>query len=145
MADLISVTGRVATPPRSIERREGAALTTFRLATSQSRFDDKTGRWVDGGTNFYTVNAWRGLAETVARSLAKGEQIVLRGKLELRSWRDDHGTDRIDPTIHADSIGHDLRRGSTVLTPLPRPSDDASVTAQVPQQWADGEPLDVPF
>ena len=147
MADLIAVTGRVATEPRRVERGEGAALVTFRLATSDARFDEKTRSWVDREPNFYTVNAWGPLAANAEQSLATGQQVLVRGRLERRGWTDANGGKRIDPTIQADGIGHDLRRGTTVLTAVPsRARDGVEARAEAEPAWAPpGESVDLPF
>lgn len=121
----------------------------FRLVTNRRRYDDKTGQWVDAGTNYFTVKAWRGLADSVQHSLRKGEPVVVVGRLDLQTWRDDKGQDRLDATIHADSIGHDLSRGTAVFTssggaPMDKRSEPA---ARELESWApaDGEPVDLPF
>lgn len=115
MSDHITVTGRVATAPKRIGRGEGPTLVTFRLASNDSRFDSASGKWVESGTNWYSINAWRSLGDNVDQSLQVGEQVVVRGRLDLRTWRDDNGKDRVEPTIQADALGHDLRRGVTRL------------------------------
>lgn len=126
MTDHISATGRVATAPRRIEVGDSGSFVSFRLATSNSRYDEKAGRWIDLGTNWYSVKAWRGLGDNAVGSLKVGEQVVVRGKLEQRTWRDEAGVERLDVTITADALGHDLRRGTTVLTPSAGPSGGSS-------------------
>mgnify|MGYP001330024972 CR=1 FL=1 len=51
MSDHITVTGLIATAPRHIVTSEGLAITSFRLASSQRRFDRGRSEWVDGETN----------------------------------------------------------------------------------------------
>src|SRR5665213_575590 len=69
MSDIITLTGIVATLPKAITTGEGLAITSFRLASSQRRFDRAQERWVDGDTNWYTVTAFRQLATNSAVSL----------------------------------------------------------------------------
>ncbi|BDI23234.1 single-stranded DNA-binding protein [Herbiconiux sp. L3-i23] len=126
MTDHISATGRVATAPRRIEVGDSGSFVSFRMATNSSRYDEKAGRWVDLGTNWYSVKAWRGLGDNAMDSLKVGEQIVVRGRLEQRTWRDDAGAERLDVTITADALGHDLRRGTTVLSPTSTSSGGSS-------------------
>lgn len=115
MSDTITVTGLVATTPRHIVTAEGLAIVSFRLASSQRRFDRSTSSWVDGDTNWYTVSAFRGLAENAAESISKGHRVIVTGRLRIRDWEN---TDRSGTTveIEADQIGHDMTWGTSVFT-----------------------------
>jgi single-strand DNA-binding protein len=118
MQERITVMGRVAGEPQR-NTKEGSGSdgpVTFRFATRDSRFDEATRAWVESETNWYTVKAWRTLGENVLESVAKGQPLIIRGRLQLDSWTDASGRERITPTIHADSIGHDLRRGVSTFT-----------------------------
>lgn len=115
MSDLISVTGVVATPPRHLVTREGLPITTFRLASTQRRYDRGEGKWVDGETNWFTVTSFRQLATNVVGSIEKGQRVVVAGRLRVREWQNDEkrGT---SVEIDADSLGHDLSWGTAVFT-----------------------------
>lgn len=112
MTDYMSVTGVVATEPRSIVTSEGLAICSFRLASPQRHFSKIDNSWVDGETNWYTVSSFRQLAEHAVASLRKGERVVVRGRLKLRQWeRDDKSG--LSAEIEAESLGHDLRWGTS--------------------------------
>jgi single-strand DNA-binding protein len=116
-------------------------ITSFRLAASQRRFDRTKNQWIDGDTNWYTVTAFRQLAINVAGSVAKGERIVVSGKLRVRDW-DNGERAGTSVEIEADSIGHDLTWGSSVFTRtvLVRevdPADDESSNADESETEAD--------
>jgi single-strand DNA-binding protein len=115
MSDLITLTGLVATTPRHITTSEGLAITSFRLASSQRRYDRTQQRWVDGETNWYTVSAFRNLAQNSATSVSKGDRVIVTGRLRIRDWEN---TDRSGTTVEveADSVGHDLVWGTAVYT-----------------------------
>ena len=81
MTETISLTGVVATNPRHITTTEGLNITSFRLASSQRRFDRSKNSWVDMGTNWYTVTAFRQLASNLASCLTKGDRVVAAGRL----------------------------------------------------------------
>lgn len=115
MTDHISITGLIATEPRNIVTSEGLAICSFRVASPQRHFNRSQNTWIDGETNWYTVSAFRQLAEHAATSLHKGERIVVRGKLKLRQWERDEKTG-LSAEIEADSLGHDLRWGSAQFT-----------------------------
>jgi single-strand DNA-binding protein len=111
MSDIITLTGVVATPPRSLTTSEGLAITSFRLASSQRRFDRAQEKWVEGDTNWYTITTFRQLAANSAISVKKGERIVVTGRVRIRDWSNGEkaGTS-VD--IEADAVGHDLSWGT---------------------------------
>lgn len=115
MYDNITVTGNVAGPPEFKITPGGLAVVNFRLASAQRRLDRKTGTWVDDGTNWYNVSAFRGLAEHIAASVTKGEPLVVTGRLRLRAW-ESGGKKGISIDIDAETVGHDLRWGTTTYT-----------------------------
>jgi single-strand DNA-binding protein len=111
MTDSITVTGLVATPPRHIVTSEGLPITSFRLASTQRRFDRSNQRWIDGETNWYTITAFRQLAINSASSVGKGDRVVLSGRLRIREWENaDRSGTNIE--IEADALGHDLLWGT---------------------------------
>lgn len=115
MTDSITLTGLVATAPRHIVTSEGLPITSFRLASTQRRFDRSKERWIDGETNWYTVTAFRQLAINAAGSVGKGDRILVTGRLRIREWENGERTGtNID--VEADAIGHDLSWGSSVFT-----------------------------
>ena len=115
MTDHISITGVIATQPRSIVTSEGLAICSFRVASPQRHFSKSDNQWVEGETNWFTVSAFRQLAEHATSSLHKGERIVVRGRLKLRQWEREEKTG-VSVEIEADALGHDLRWGSSSFT-----------------------------
>ena len=115
MADIITVSGLVATTPRHIVTAEGLPITSFRLACSHRRFDRTTMKWVDGETNWYTVTSFKTLAINTAGSIQKGERVLVTGKLLIRDW--DNG-ERAGTSVEleAEAIGHDLNWGNSTFT-----------------------------
>jgi single-strand DNA-binding protein len=115
MSDTITVTGLVATAPRHILTSEGLSITSFRLASTQRRFDRSQERWVDADTNWYTITSFRQLALNSSVSVEKGQRVLVAGRLKIREW--DNG-ERVGTTIEieADAIGHDLSWGNSKFT-----------------------------
>lgn len=107
MFDTITLTGVIGTEPKPTVSAAGHPILTFRLATSQSRFDRATNRWVELATNWYSVSAYRQLAINSRQSLRKGEHVVVVGRLRLKGWTNgERSGTAVD--VDADSIGHDL-------------------------------------
>lgn len=128
MTDIITLTGLVATEPRHITTTEGLPITTFRLASTQRRFDRSQERWIDGDTNWYTIAAFRHLAVNSSGSLKKGERVVVTGRLRIRDWT---SGERVGTSIEveADAIGHDISWGTSVFT---RSISNAATSATEP-------------
>ncbi|RFA08779.1 hypothetical protein B7R54_05720 [Subtercola boreus] len=114
MPDTITLTGVIATTPRHITTTEGLEITSFRLASSQRRFDRQQNSWVDMGTNWYTVTAFRQLASNLAASVAKGDRVVAAGRLRIREWENAEKSG-MTVEIEAESVGHDLGWGTTTF------------------------------
>lgn len=115
MSDTITITGNVATDPDHKRTNGGIAITTFRVASGQRRFDRTANAWVETGTNWYSVSAFRGLAEHAHASLRRGDRVILTGRLRIRDW--DNGTKQGTAIeIDADAIGHDLLWGTSTFT-----------------------------
>ncbi|TFC15226.1 single-stranded DNA-binding protein [Cryobacterium algoritolerans] len=134
MSDIITVTGIVATTPRHLVTSTGLAITSFRLAAGQRRFDRAKQSWVDAETNWYTVSTFRQLAHNVVRSVRRGEHVVVAGRLRIRDW---HNSDKNGTAIEieADSVGHDLAWCSTICQRV------APVPGRMPEEPVDGAEL----
>ena len=115
MPDAITLTGLVATPPRHLVTSEGLPITSFRLASTQRRFDRPQQKWIDGETNWYTITAFRQLALNSNASVEKGQRILVTGRLKIRDWENGERTGTT-VEIEAESIGHDLAWGTAAFT-----------------------------
>jgi single-strand DNA-binding protein len=121
MSDTITITGLIATTPRHIVTSEGLPITSFRLASSQRRFDKATLKWVESSTNWYTVSAYKQLAINCVPSLSKGDRIIVSGRLRVRDWATDDRTGT-NVEIEAELIGHDLFWATAVATRIVMPT-----------------------
>jgi single-strand DNA-binding protein len=115
MSDIITLTGIVGTEPRALTTQEGLAITSFRLASTQRRFDRASDKWIDGDTNWYTITTFRQLATNAAVSVKKGERILVTGRLRIRNW-EAGGKTGVNIDIEADSLGHDLVWGTAAFS-----------------------------
>jgi single-strand DNA-binding protein len=113
-------------------RNNSAPVASFRLASTPR--ERRGTEWADGTTTWLTVKAFYALAEHLAASVKKGDPVVVVGKLRTVTWEKDGVTQsRIE--LVADTVGHDLRRGSAVFSRSARsngregadPSDTAGV------------------
>ncbi|MBT2513596.1 single-stranded DNA-binding protein [Arthrobacter sp. ISL-30] len=115
MSDIITVRGFVASEIRSSTTPGGTSTASFRLGSTERRFDRNTSTWVDGNTNWFTIQSFRHLAGHVACSLKKGQRVIVVGKLKLRQWEHEGKIYHV-AEIDAESIGHDLMWGTANFT-----------------------------
>jgi single-strand DNA-binding protein len=113
--ETLHIAGLVATTPRHLVTQDGLPITSFRLASSQRRFDRSQSKWIDGETNWYTITAFRQLAINLAQSLSKGDRITVNGRLRVRDW-DNGERAGTSVEIEATSVGHDLSWGTSQFT-----------------------------
>lgn len=113
--DRVSVTGVVASTPKHIVTAEGLHITSFRLASNSRRYDRASQSWVDADTNWFTVTAFRQLANNISTSVGKGERVAVQGKLRVRTWTNGEKSG-VQVEIEADSVGHDLTWGTSLFT-----------------------------
>ncbi|MFJ6215279.1 single-stranded DNA-binding protein [Streptomyces sp. NPDC092296] len=111
---LVTIVGNAATDVRYSTTAAGVPLASFRLASTERRFDRQRGAWVDGETSFVTVWAWRWMAENVVSSVGKGDPLVVTGKLRVRD-REQDGKRVVTVDIDAWALGHDLARGTSAF------------------------------
>lgn len=71
----------------------------------------RDGDWVELNTMWFRVTCWRQMAVHVRDSLGKGDAVVVKGKLRLDRWTDEHGQERQEFSIKADWVGPSLKRG----------------------------------
>ena len=86
-------------------------LAEIRMGHTPRRLNRTTGEWEDGETSYYSVKCWRRLAVNVKGSLRKGDMILVKGKVVMRTWVDDQQRNRTQMQVEADSVGHDLAFG----------------------------------
>lgn len=115
MTDMMTTTGLIATELRHVVTREGLAITSFRLAAGQRKYNRSKQTWEYGETNWYTVSAFRQLATNLAGSLAKGDRVLVTGRMHIRAWENAERSGTVIE-IDADSVGHDLNWGTAHFT-----------------------------
>lgn len=117
MTDILTLTGLVATPPKHLKTQTGLAITSFRLASNQRRWDRTKQEWVAIDTNWYTITAFRQLANNVILSVSKGQRVVVTGRLRIRDWsNEEKHTTGTTIEVDAEAIGHDLSWGTALFT-----------------------------
>lgn len=84
----VMIIGRLGADPEMRYTPQGSAVTTFRVASGRQRKDG------DGGTieetEWFSVVAWNKLGEICNQYLQKGSRVYVEGRLQTRSWDDQH-------------------------------------------------------
>ena len=107
---LVTVAGNVAAEPRMRVTAAGVRVASFRLASTERRYNKELQAWRDGDTVYYTVTCWRSMAENAAESVQKGQPMIVHGRLRVSSYEKD-GQTRTSVEIEARSLGHDITLG----------------------------------
>lgn len=114
MSDTILIRGFTASDPALGTLPNGVPVVNFRLA-STPRWQDATGTWKEGTTNWYTVKAYRRLAQNIATSIEKGQPLVVSGRQRISRWNREDGTQGTTVEVDALGIGHDLNYGTSTF------------------------------
>ena len=143
MSNHITVIGTVATAPQEIGAGSQTSFCTFRLACNERRYDREKNEWVDGPTNWVTVNAFRSLGAHAKDSFAIGDRVIATGRLRVRRWeRDDKTGTAVE--IEADALGHDLRWGVSKFQKLSGAAKSQPGAAAALDEPVDTSPSSVP-
>jgi single-strand DNA-binding protein len=113
---MVTLVGHVATEPTLRMTTGGARVTSFRLASTERRFDKGINAWRDAHTTFFTVTTWRTTAENVRDSVSKGQPVVVHGRLRDSSYEAKDGQWRTVLEVEAFALGHDMSRGVSEFT-----------------------------
>lgn len=107
------VTGNVGSEVTLKEYREGATYASFRLACTPRLW--RAGQWSDDETTWMGVVCSKALALNVKSSISKGDPVIAVGRLRTESWTDPQGVRQERLKLEAQSVGHDLTRGTSVF------------------------------
>ena len=99
MTNVAVLIGRLTSDPDMKYTQSGVAVANFSIAVDRD-FKSKDG---ERETDFFDINAWRGLAETVGNNLTKGRLVAVQGRLQQDRWQQD-GQNRSKVVITADKV-----------------------------------------
>ena len=96
MLNHITIMGRLTRDPELRRTNAGTPVASFSLACSRDFARNKA--------DFFDCVAWQSTAEFVKKYFHKGQQVVVQGRLQTRTWEDDAGNRRKAVEIVVDSI-----------------------------------------
>lgn len=120
----------------------GVAVGKFRLVSSSRKQVD--GEWVDDKTLWLQVTVFKQLAENCVDSLAKGDLVVVTGRLQTDEWESEGGEKRSATVLVANNVAPSLLFRTT---PHSEGRAERRTAPDTEDQWAApvGQPDDPPF
>jgi single-strand DNA-binding protein len=94
--------GNVGKDPVVRYFEKGAAKASFPLATSES-YTNQQGETITS-TEWHNIVLWRELAEIAEKTVSKGTQVYIVGKIKTRSYVDKDGNNKYITEILADTM-----------------------------------------
>ena len=126
MLNHIVLMGRLVRNPELKTTQSGVSICTFRIASDRDFTDKATGQ---RDADFVECVAWRGLAEFISRSFAKGRMIVVDGRLQSRNYQDSDGNKRTVYEVNVENAYFaDSKRASNTEQATPAATDFASLS-----------------
>ena len=83
------IMGRLTADPELKQTHSGISVTSFTVAVDRPK--DKDGNKT---ADFISVSAWRERAEFISRYFAKGDPIIVDGRIQTRNYEDKQGNKR---------------------------------------------------
>ena len=109
MLPRITIECRVAAEPELRFAQSGTAICRLRVVAADRRLNQQTNEWEDGDTLWLDVTAFKQLAENTVESVAKGDLLLIQGKLKTEEWQDrETGQKRSKVSLIADTIAASL-------------------------------------
>ena len=155
-AATVTIVGRAGTNPMVSASPKGDRV-TFRVISTERRFDEARQDWVDGDEYGVSVVCWRGLASSVLTTVRTGDPIVVIGRISTRKYEKNGGIEYFTD-VKGDFVGLDVAKlgsrfsRSTFDTRDQNESGSAAVpdeagvpAAPAPPAEVAGEPNDPPF
>jgi len=137
----LTVVGNLTADPELRYTAEGVALVKFTVASTPRVLDRASGEFRDGEPLFLTCTAWRDMAEHVAESLAKGNRVVVTGRLRLSRWETEEGEKRSAYGLDVDDVGPSLRFATAKVQRMTRTRASAPSDAVGPDDpWSSAAP-----
>ena len=97
----IDLMGRLVADPELRKVGDDVSVVSFRMAVDRDRKNKDTG---EREADFINVSAWRSTADFIAQYFAKGDMIVVSGRLQSRMYEDKDGNKRSAYDVVADTV-----------------------------------------
>lgn len=133
----ITLVGNLTADPQLRVIPSGASVCSFRMGCTPRWRNRETGTWQDGQSTFYSVSAWRGLADNIAASLHRGDRVIVIGRLRQRTYTTATGEERLVVEVDADTVAPDLNRHEAIVRKAAREQAPAAQDQPAPGPGAE--------
>lgn len=96
------IIGRLTRDPESRTTPSGQRVASLSIATNRN-FKDKDGNKQEQ-VEFHNVVVWGRLAEIASQYLVKGQEVMIEGRIQTRSWDGQDGAKKYRTEIIAESL-----------------------------------------
>lgn len=111
MLNKVQLIGHLGRDPEQRQTKDGNAVTTLSLATSE-RWKDSAGQRQER-TEWHRIVLFKRSAEVAGQYLTKGSRVYLEGRLQTRQWQDQAGQERSTTEIIAERMTMLGNKGTT--------------------------------
>lgn len=115
----ITISGNITRDPQLKFLGSGQASIQMGVAVNRRWQNRQTQDWEEK-VSFFDVVAYGPMAENVASSIARGDRVVVTGRLEQRSYETAAGEKRQAFEINADEIAPSLKFATATVARTPR-------------------------
>lgn len=99
----ISIVGNLTRDPEMyVFEKSGRKKTTMTVAVNN--WSKNKNDQVEKTADFYKVETWDRLADLTKDYLKKGSQVAVSGRLQMETWKDNSGKERVTPLVKASQI-----------------------------------------
>lgn len=98
----VQLIGHVGQAPEIKTLEGGNKVANFSIATNEG-YKNKKGEKVEN-TQWHKITAWGNLASIIEKHVDKGQELVVEGKLQNRTYEDKNGTTHYVTDIVANEI-----------------------------------------
>lgn len=113
---IITVVGNLTADPELKYVGSGTPVASFTVASTPRNLNRQTNEWEDGEAMFIRCSVWREYAENVTESLSKGMRVVVTGKLQVRNYQRQDGSQGTSIEMQVDEVGPSLRYATAQVT-----------------------------
>ena len=143
MSAQVTLIGNLTKDPELRFTTKGTPVANFTVACTSRIWSKEEQKFVDSNTVFMNVIAWHKLAENVADTFHKGNQCVVIGELQQRSFEDKNGDTKTVYEVKAEHVAASMRFNSAMLNAKTTAHPSTGMTDD---PWATKDPdNEIPF
>ncbi|MBP3223450.1 MAG: single-stranded DNA-binding protein [Actinomycetaceae bacterium] len=110
-ATQVTIRGYVGGVPKIFDASGVDVMCIVSVGVTARSFHPREKVYKDSETVWYSVRCYGELAKNVHACVSKGMPLIVRGRLEQRSWKTREGENRSSMVLIADSVGVDMNHG----------------------------------